>query len=365
MLSVSDNFLKALRTSHTMRVQVNAYRGGVLLASNLPVQGGSVSVDYNSQIRRTLSLTVGDPAWDPGTNATAALAPFGSELEVKRGIRFPDGTVEWVPLGWFRVQESSGAQGASSVSVTAADRSSAVQDARFTAVRASNTALTIPAQIAALITEVLPTVTVTNLSGSTSATPAVFWEEDRWQAIDELAKSIGCVCYFKPDGNAVIEKMPAVTNPVQWQVDAGQQGVMVTAETSVTREGTYNAVVASGENSGDTAPVAATVTDNDATSPTYWGGPFGQKPRFYVSPLITTAQQATDAATSMLGQVRGLARQLTLSSVPNPALEAGDVIRVVFPDGTGETHLIDQFEVPLEPAGAMPMQTRSSKPTLE
>lgn len=366
MQAVTANFLKALRVSHTMRVQVDAWRGDVLLAEDLPVMGGSVTVDYNSQVRRTLSLSVGDPSLDPKAVPTAALAPYGSELVVKRGVRFPDGTVEWCPLGRFRIDSADGsASDTDPISVTGSDRAAVVQDARFTAITKSNTSLTIPAQIAALIADVLPAVVVTDLTGSTATTPNVYWEEDRWQAIEDLAQSIGASVFFGPDGNAFIKKLPTITDAVAWQVDAGEQGVMVDGQTKSTREGTYNAVVASGETGGQTTPFSAVVTDNDVNSATYWGGPFGKKPRFFVSPLITTQQQATDAATSMLNNVRGLSRQLSLSMVPNPALDAGDVIRVVFPDGTGETHLVDQFEVPLDPESAMSMTTRSSKPTLE
>jgi hypothetical protein len=60
-----------------------------------------------------------------------------------------------------------------------------------------------------------------------------------------------------------------------------------------------------------------------------------------------------------------MSRQLTLSCVPNPALDSGDVIRVRFPDGATETHLVDGFTVPLEPGSAMSIQTRSSQPQLE
>jgi hypothetical protein len=51
--------------------------------------------------------------------------------------------------------------------------------------------------------------------------------------------------------------------------------------------------------------------------------------------------------------------------VPNPALEAGDVIRVRFPDGSTETHLVDAFDVPLDADNAMNITTRSENPALE
>jgi hypothetical protein len=364
MHPVSQAFLSSLRVSHVVTIRVDAYRGDELLASDLPVVSGEVSVDSGSLVRRTLSLTVADPSLDPGLDPLAPLAPYGSELVVSRGIRFPDGEVEWCPLGRFRVQEVSTSAGGAEVSVTGADRSSALQDARFTAVQAAQTSNTIPAEITRLVQAVLPGVAVTDRSSSTASTPAVFWEQDRIAAIDELAKAIGSEFYFGPDGTAVIAKVPSINDAPAWWVDAGESGVLVGAEMKLSREQTYNGVVASGEN-GDTPPVTATVTDDDASSPTLWGGPFGTKPRFYVSPLITTAQQATDAATSILNRARGMTRQLDLSLVPNPALEGGDVIRVRFPDGSVETHLVDALKVPLDPSSAMTLSTRSPDPEKE
>lgn len=364
MYAVSQRFLDALRASHAVEVRVESWRGAVQLASDLPVNGGSVTVDGGSQVRRTLSLTIADPSLDPGNDPTAVLAPYGTDLVVKRGIRFPDGSIEYAPLGRFRIENVTTAVGGEAIQVTGSDRTAYVQDAKFTTTAESNTSNTIPAEITRLITEALA-VAVSNLSSSTAPTSKVYWEQDRWAAIDDLAKSIGCVVYFDPSGTAVIDPVPAITDPVAWYVDAGESGVMVTGQRDTSREGTYNGVVASGESAGQFLPYTATVTDDDPASPTLWGGTFGRKPYFYTSPLITTAQQAIDAATAQLNLVRGLSRQLALSSVPNPALEAGDVIRVLFPDGSYETHLVDSFDVPLDPTSAMTIQTRSSNPTQE
>lgn len=364
MYAVSERFLDALRASHVVEIRVDAYRGSTLLASNLPISAGSVSVDGNSEVRRTLNVTVADPTLDPGNDPTATLSPYGTDLVVRRGIRFPDSTIEYVPLGRFRVENVSTAVSGDAIQVTGADRTAYVKDARFTATTQSVTANTVAAEITRLITGAL-SVTVTDRSGSSAYTPQLYWDQDRWAAIEDLARSIGCVVYFDADGNAVIAKLPTITDPVAWWVDAGESGVMVAGSRETSREGTYNGVVASGESAGQFLPYSATVTDNDPSSPTYWGGTFGRKPYFYTSPAITTQQQATDAATAMLATVKGMSRQLTLTCVPNPALEAGDVIRVRFPDGSAETHLVDAFDVPLGPADAMNITTRSSNPDLE
>lgn len=365
MYAVTPAFLDALRRSHVVTVQVDAYRGATLLQTDLPISGGAVTVDGGAQIRRTLSLTVADPGLDPKVDPLATLAPFGSDLVVKRGIRFPNGTTEWVPLGRFRIESVTATVAQNAIEVTGSDRAATVKDARFTAITQSVTSNTVVQEITRLIRDALPGLVVTDLTGATAGTPSVYWERERWDAIEQLGQAIGADVYFDPAGNGVIAPAPVVTTSPAWMIDAGELGVMVDGSRETSRETVYNGVVASGESDGDIPPVTATVWDTVPSSPTYYAGTFGAKPYFYVSPLLTTTTQCSNAASAMLDRVRGLIRQLELSCVPNPALESGDVIRVLFPDGTYETHLVDAFTVPLDPGTAMSLKTRSPEPATE
>ena len=49
------------------------------------------------------------------------------------------------------------------------------------------------------------------------------------------------------------------------------------------------------------------------------------------------------------------------SSLPNPAPEPGDVLRVTYPDGSKELHQVASFSVPLEVGGGFTIQTISAK----
>lgn len=366
MYPVSDLFLSALRSSHSAVVRLDAYRGGVLLASDLPISAGSVTVDASSKVRRQLTATIADPSLAPAAgDPDAMLAPYGTELRAYRGIRHLTGAVEWVPLGRFRVESARADVQASGVEVTAADRSALVAGARFLAPTPSVTTNTVPAEIARLIRGAAPDAAVTDETGYTGGVAALTWERERWDAVESLATGIGAEVFFDPDGVARIRPVPSIDSPLAWTVDAGEGGVMVAAEQRTSRERTFNGVVVTGERTDGTPPVAATVTDDDPASPTYWYGGFGQVPHFYSSPQITTTGQATTTAVALLGRTRGLVRQLTLASIPNPALDALDVIGVVFPDGSTERHLVDKLTVPLDPGEAMPIETRSPEPVTE
>lgn len=366
MYAVSANFLTALRSSHTVRVQVDAYRGGSLVASDLPVAGGSVAVDATSDVRRQLDLTIADPTLAPKAgDTTGPLTPFGTELYVRRGIAFPNGTVEWVPLGWFRIQQVSASLGLDALKVQGVDRSRTVADAKFLTPTQSVTTNTVPNEIKRLVQQAIPGAVFTDTTGSTSSTPDLVWEQERWPAISDLARSIGAEVFFDADGKCLLRAVPSISNAVAWYVDAGEGGVMVSGSQETSRESTYNGVVATGERTDQFAAYTSTKTDDDPASPTYWLGPYGQVPYFYTSASITTQAQADAAASGLLARTKGLTRSVSLSSIPNPALDAGDVVQVVFPDGTYERHIVDSLTIPLDPSEAMPIGTRSTDPTKE
>jgi hypothetical protein len=363
---VSARFLDALRQSHNVRVQVDAYRAGVLVASDLPVVDGSVGVDATSDVRRQLDLAIADPTLAPKAgDTTGPLTPFGTELFVRRGIAFPDGSVEWVPLGWFRVQSVNASLGTESVHVAGVDRSRRVADAKFLAPTQSVTANTIPNEIKRLVQGAIPGQPFSILTPEDTSTPDLIWEQERWAAISDLATAIGAECFFDADGTCILRPVASIDSDVSWYVDAGQTGVLIDGAQETSRESTYNGVVATGERTDDTAPITATVTDTNPSSPTYWSGPYGQVPYFYESASITTLTQAQTAAAGLLARTKGLTRQVALTSVPNPALDAGDVIQVVFPDATFERHIVDSLTIPLTPGESMPIGTRSTDPTKE
>jgi Domain of unknown function (DUF5047) len=361
---VTEAFRAALRYSHRIATRVDAYHGSTLVLADVPFSAGSVSIDGSSDVRRSLSLSVADPALAP-TDESSVLTPFAAELKVYRGITYPDGTQELAPLGVFRVDSVSVRNGGA-VEVSGPDRSRQIADARFMAAQQSRTTNRVTAEIARLVAEVDAAWSPLAVSiPQTGYTPAVTWEEDRRAAIGDLAASVGAEFYFNADGDPVLAAIPAVTDPVAWWVDAGESGVLIDHEQATTRERTYNAVVARGERTDNTPPVRATAYDTDTASPTRWGGPFGKVPRFYASPLLTTTTQAAAAARAILDRTRALHRQLRLSAVPNPALDAGDVIAVRFPDGRYERHVIDKLTIPLGVADAMSIETRSTTPEYE
>lgn len=366
MYAVTATFLAALRLAHTAAVQVDAYRAGSLIATALPVIGGEVTVDSGSAVRRTLNLTLAPDAglWD-------TLAPTGTELRPKRGIRYPSGVVEWVPLGRFVVDvQKLGYSPAGNLALTTPDHWADVQRAQFEAPFTSLPGALVRDEMARLVTLAISGLTVLNTTTSTSVLRSVAWERDRAAAVAAMGKAIGAEAFFDNAGALVVRDVPTLgAQTPDWLIDASVSGVLLNADRERNRQKTYNVVVVNSSITDGQPPFdPVTVADTDPTSPTYVSGAFGRVPYFYTSPLLTTTGQATVAGTAILERVRGLAAQLSLESIVNPALDAGDVIDVLLPAVRRdlarpvERHIIDRVTIPLTVAGSQAIDTRSSRP---
>ncbi len=367
MWPVSQSFLSAVAGSHVAVVKATAYPPSASPVEAL-LADGRVRVDTSSAVRRELSATVVGAIVAGRTLTDAAtlydvLDTFGGELAVWRGIVYPNGREELCPVGRFRidtVEDSLAVDGA--VAVTGPDRMAAVVDDRFLSPRTSSGGLRSGDQLRRLLTESVPTASVIDESGATALVRAgVVWERERWDAVNDLATSIGCEVYADPAGDFRVRPVRSLAAPADWLVAAGPRGNLVDGKRSQTRQGVRNVIRAESSAADGTAPVFAVVGDNDPTSPTRVGGPFGRVPGFYASPLLTTAAQCTDAARGILVRQLGARGSLSLDAVVNPALEGGDRIDAYLPDGTLERHVADSFEVPLQVDGVMSITTRSAQ----
>lgn len=359
MYAVSTTFLQALRNPHAIAVQVDAYYNGSLLLEDLDILGGTVNVGSGTGVRRTLDLTIADRGlWD-------TLDAVGIELRPSRGIRYPDGTTEMVPLGVFQLDANSTrmAPGGGISVRSAPDRWVQVQRAQFETPMASVRTNTIPAEVLRLVTGAVTFGSSSVLTANTTLVGVLVWDRDRAAAVNDLVESIGCEVFFDVGGNLVLQDIPLLSQTPVWTVDASPSGVMLDGNLTRDRSRTYNVVVASmGAVDGRTPFAPQTAADTDPTSRTYVGGPFGRVPYFYSSPLFRNTGQALAAAKAKLLQLKAVNAQFSLDAVVNPALDKGDVITVLTPTGITELHMIDSLSIPLEVAGTQSIATKSSWP---
>lgn len=372
MHPVSNRFLQAIRTSHVRQTSATHRDPSTGTETKLDITDGSVTVDATAAIRRSLSLTV------PAAQATwDALTAPGGEITVTQRIRYVDGQTETVPLGVFIVDADSIGYGTDgTIALTCPDRWLKVQRNRFGLARSSVAGNTVWQEIRRLVEGcwggAFPFPGWAQLDQSaTSRVGPVLWDDgDREKAVNDLATSAGLEVFFAPDGRAVLRKIPTLTTasvPV-WTVDASQQGVLVDASRTSSMERTRNAVIVS--SSAADAPLfpPQEVRLSTAGDPLRAGGPLGYVPDYWSSPVLKTAAAAQQAGRALLAQKVGVARQLSLEAVSNPALDASDVIEVVLPriDRTTtrpvEKHIIDSVSVPFSPGGTQAISTRSTRP---
>lgn len=369
MRAVSDRFLRTLRGSHTMvsraLVCTTFQTGTTPAGTEIPIIDGDVLSAATSDIRATLNLTT---SYEWPRNESGLLAPYGNEIYVERGIEYGNGQREMVGLGYFRINTPDQDEIPDGpIQITAVDRMAGIIDARFLAPRQFAAALTRGQVVQTLIAEVYPGAVIEWDSPAVrdaAVGRTITAERDRYATLRDLLTSLGRVGYFDHRGVFKISVPPTVTGTPSWTIDAGRNGVLVKMSRQITREGIYNAVAASGEATDTTPPVWAAVADLSPTSPTRWGGRFGQVPRFYSSPFITTVDQARSAASLILRKYLGLPYQVNLEAIANPALEPYDVVEAKYPRRTrslslrSEQHVLDTVKIGLAPESPVVLQTR-------
>lgn len=362
MRPVSQTYLNAIRGSHRMvsrAVVCDTYQNGPQPNGfEIPIIAGDVSMAAGSDVRATLDLATHVGEWS--TRPEDLLTPYGNEIFVSRGIAYGNGTTEWVGLGYFRIQSVEQDQAPDGpLRISGVDRMQGLADSRLLAPVQFDAGSSIGAIFTALANSVYPGLAAEVDDPefpSTTLARALVAEEDRVGFLRDLVASYGKIMYFDHRGFLVVKAPPAPGSPV-FTVDHGAGGVLMQLARSLTRDGVYNAVVAVGEGVDTEEPVRAVAVDNNPNSPTYWSGKFGQVPRFYSSPFITTTAQAASAAAAMLARSVGLPYSADLSAVPNVALEPWDPIKIKYP-GRYEHHILDTLTIPLTPDAPLTATTR-------
>lgn len=381
MRAVSRRFLRALEGSHHPVSEVysivdwspggpNVKRVGVdptqfgdpLLypgrtVVKLPILDGFVNLDGRRANRAT--ATVVFPARDHNGNnlfpylEDDRLGPYGQELFIRRGIQFSRGDVEWVSLGFFRIDDVDQNGTRQPITITASDRMSNVVDFRMLAPRQFSSSATYGDLVENLITEVFPFVQGNQQIWEfdddelrdTALGRVVVVEQDRYSFLRDIFISHGKVIYFDHRGIFRVASIPPQDWPV-FHVRYGERGKLIHLNHYLNRTRFYNAVVAFGEEDADGAPIREAVVDDNPYSPTYFYGHFGKVPRYFYSSFFRTATQARVAAREILRRYTGLPAGLTFDMVPNPALEPFDPGYVTYP-GRSELRVIDTVNIPL------------------
>lgn len=351
MYPVTSKFLRRIRESGRRKTVVDVYYDGLLVASDIAVSEGTIRLDLEGQVRRTGSITVADPRLVPTLSST--LSPLGTEVKVRQGIVYPNGTEELIPLGVFRLSETSWSALGKIPTIQLYDRSKMIADADMGNYYGR------PGKLAKdVILEILrwfyPQLDLTPESVFDNVVTNyrlpgghLFEQSSHWDAIDELAKNMGGRLYFDVDGFPRVRALQELTSTStpDLVIDAG--GVLVDANRTYSAEGIRNSVTVVGAAATNGAIARGTVTNNDPGSPLRYGGPYGKVCEVISEGSLTTTAQCLARAKLELAKYLGPSYSVDFSSVPNPALDVGDIIQFVFPDNSTEVHQVNTLAIPL------------------
>jgi hypothetical protein len=327
MLPVSSRFLPSLAGPHRVYVRADIFplEGDPYTVA---VVSGDITADRDARVRRQGSLAI---PFVLATDADRARALcFGGECQIRRGILYPDGAIEAPIVGTFRIDTLSWSRAQGEAQLTLSDRMAQVQDEPFVVPWQPN-GLRPSEAIVAAVQDVFGSRIAYHVSTSVADEQPLkdaTYDEDRAQAISDLASSISAATYFDAAGDFVLAPAPASDRLAVWAIDASPTGVLVDAAENLDRSAIRNGVAVRAQPDAEAPPIYALAVDDDPSSPTRWGGPFGKVAMIATSDSVQTQAQADATARNLLRLRLGAARVLTLQTVPNPALEPDDMVTV-------------------------------------
>lgn len=366
MIAASSSFAAAIGQSHEPAIRVVLLNSFGEELEELPIEDGSVTLDGAAVTRASLSLSLAPDAADlvrlVADDYDDPLAPCGNEIAVYRGITYIDGSVEYLQLGVFPIDEFSAQDndGGADVSVSALDRSSVLIDAVFEESGVIEEGTNAYTAIISLVQAVYPDCTFTFTAADTDVTlPALSYEvnDDRWDFVQACAEAAQSLLFFNNQGELTVAPAPNTVTPIH-TLDEGD--VLLAASKQWGKANAVNRVYVEGNSSAADPVTPGDARDTSPLSPTRYGGPFGRHTMTYSSEFITTDEQAQDVAETILAQKVGSTQEIGFASLADPRLEPLDVVRITrTPLKIDEIHVIDSLTIPLTYDGDLTGQTRA------
>ena len=363
MLPHSALYAQAYPFPHKRAVRVTVtdidgnLRATLSSRDNHEIIAGSVQADLTGRVTRSASLRLSDD-WYPRT-ASDPLSPEEAVVMIEAGIQYGDGSVEIFPVFKGRVWDVA-RQEDGAVDFRCEDLAQDVIDFRFEQPRVSQRP-GILQEIRELILEALPQAVFGTDTVPDGVTPRLTWDEDRGQALDDLANALGGRWYALGDGSFVVRPFDYAPEPVVRAYLDGAGGTLSAATITRTRSGVANSVIIVSERADGTDPVRVPVRDTASGSPTRFGGLFGRVSQIIkVQTPLTTAQAQVYGRTQLRAST-ALTEQWSATIVPDYTLEPGDTVTLRY-RGIQVDQIIDQVSYPMLVGDAMQITGRSVVP---
>lgn len=348
MLPAPAAYAAALHGPHRRVARVDVTDiNGVTRASDVKISTGEVTANLTNRVTRSATFTV-PSEWFPRTPADP-FSPYAAVAHIRAGLALGTGLEILFPIFTGRIYDAR-RDPSGNVTFRADDLAADVIAARFeqpTSSLRGSVFANQSTEFRRLVLQAVPQAQFGVDDITPTRIPDLVWDEDRGQALDDIAQSAGARWFALGDGRFVLRRFaydPAT--PVAEFLD-GPQGLMSQAAISVTRDGTANSVVVVSERMDGTDPVRVVARDVAAGSPTRYGGLFGRVVQVIQIQTPMTQNEASLLARTQLSGAVALTEQWESTVVADHRLEPGDTARLRY-RGVQADQIIDGITYPLD-----------------
>lgn len=359
MITTTAAFKAAVSASHTITTRVEKWSAAGQLQAVLYPTDGTVQIDARRATRRTCSLSFVD--YD-GTlvpsDTSSTLSPFNGHLRIYRGVVYPDGTQELVPLGRFTLVSTNLSAGNDGVTieVEGEDFTRLFQDKRWDNGKALTPGANIATTIAQLVSALVPGQ-ATNIASTTSTLPTTHTitlgkglTQNAWDDISLIAQSNGWEAWFDAYGVLTVGAHPVIPTSGGTAIAYGSDSLLLGVSRNLTMDGAVNKITVTAEGAGIPAPLpAGYATDDSASSPTSTKN-IPLQPAVAITTPIVKSNTTADAVAALLLRAY-VGQPIEWKMVCDPSYDARDTVRLTDPRiNLDATAIVDALEIPLNGA---------------
>ena len=326
------------------------YIGGVAQTNDWHLLGGSMSVNASGRIRRTSRVAL--------LGNYPEINSVNCEFKLEKAIND-----EYVPIGVFRVEDPKIAIDRNGAITTfeGYDRFHLLQQLRLPAPYTIPHLTPLDQAIANLIGSRYPSLPIQFDSTSYKVQGTTFEEQtDPLEKAIDMAKSGGMDLYVDVNGAARLTPVVDIDSS-KVDITFGTEARILKSDQGTSARNTYNHAIAIGEHPSLATPLRSEAFDDNPTSLTYYLGDFLDRPTWIRSQFISSQAQCDAAAKALLLRSSGRIQQIGVTGIPDPALDANDVLRLYQSDyGVDVIASVESFTMQLF-GGDMPITTRERK----
>lgn len=328
--------VEVLQTTAAYFSRVSAWRGGVLLAGDVPILSGRAvySVDSDSKMSGSLSITVPrydrENDWYPASPYDA-LAAAGQTLSVVTVVVDPSTGVEYeTPVGVFLIMDTTERE-PGLLEVEAVDMSQVIADDTIAVPLAPRSTGTLASEFRRLLPEGM-SVAIDSTLVDRACPQTLEWSDDRLAALESIARAWPARLRF--DAYGQLRLLPALADAIVTPdvtikngetKNDGTMATLLKAERKASRDRLYNRVIVrSADTTDPTIPPLVEIVDQTA-------GPYKVDPngfrtvaRGYSSPLLTKRPQLVSAGRKILADALRPSRIVPVECLPDPRIELDD-----------------------------------------